>query len=273
MSGHIREIVKIDEEKCDGCGLCIPNCAEGAIQVIDGKAKLVADNLCDGLGDCLGTCPQGAITIEKRSAVEFDEAAVKERLSSFDPGGSVCASGAAESSGTSAPDMPCGCPGTMARQLAAKHDSTETGCCDNSGNITDQSSSESISSSQLGHWPVQLRLLPPQGAMWQNADIMIAADCVSVAMGDFHDRLLKGRSVAIGCPKLDDLASYESKLTEVFKINSIKSVTVAHMEVPCCNGIVIAVRNAISNSGKTGLKFTDVMVSIEGKIMHENTSY
>lgn len=253
MAQFEREIVKIDEEKCDGCGLCIPGCAEGAIQVIDGKAKLVADNLCDGLGNCLGICPKDAITIEKRSATDFDEEAVTAHLGKTER----MPTGQADSTPVqpaAKPPMPCGCPGSMARQLSPQS---------SGGGPAPAATS---TQSQLGHWPVQLKLLPVDGPLWHNADVLIAADCVSVAMPDFHERLLKGHSVAVGCPKLDDLAYYEDKLTEIFKLNPIKSVTVAHMEVPCCGGIVVAVRNAMVNAGKSGLFFDDVMVGVDGKV-------
>jgi NAD-dependent dihydropyrimidine dehydrogenase PreA subunit len=253
MTQFEREIVKIDEEKCDGCGICIPSCAEGAIQVIDGKAKLVADNLCDGIGNCLGICPKGAIKIEKRSAAEFDEEAVSAHLGSAQ-GGAPHENTAPEPAAAKSP-MPCGCPGSMSRQLSPQPAANKPA-----------TTSAGSTQSQLGHWPVQLKLLPLEGPLWHNADVLIAADCVSVAMPDFHERLLKGHSVAVGCPKLDDLAFYEGKLTEIFKSNPIKSVTVAHMEVPCCSGIVVAVRNAMASAGKSGLFFNDVMVGVDGKI-------
>jgi NAD-dependent dihydropyrimidine dehydrogenase PreA subunit len=188
----MRAIVKIDEERCDGCGACVPSCAEGAIRVIDGKARLVADHLCDGLGNCLGTCPRGAITIEQRTA----------------------------------PSGP----------------------------------------SRLGHWPVQLHLLPVESHLWQDADVLIAADCVGFAMPDFHSSLLAGKTLAVGCPKLDDVAGYADKLTQVFARNRVRSVTVAHMEVPCCTGIVAAVRQALAQAGCADLPLRDVTVGVDGSI-------
>ena len=233
-----RKIVKIDEDKCDGCGLCVPDCAEGAIQVIDGKAKLLAENLCDGLGACLGVCPQDAITIEERPADEFDEAA-------------VAAARAAEAK----PDLPCGCPGTMARALSPQ---------------TAPNKQQGDRTSQLSHWPVQLTLVGPSGAMWNDADVLIAADCVAFAMPDFHERLLAGRAVVIACPKLDDVGPYIDKLTRIFADNSIRSITVAHMEVPCCTGIVMAARAALDNSGRTDIPFADITVGIDGTVQSEN---
>ena len=237
MSGKAtRKIVSIDEDKCTGCGLCVPDCAEGAIKVIDGKAKLLAENLCDGLGACLGVCPFDAITIEERPADEFDEAAVE----------------AAQSVAQPPVETPCGCPGTMARDLAPATSEKPT-----------------AQSSQLSHWPVQLTLVPPSGAMWNDADVLIAADCVAFAMPDFHQRLLAGRAVVIACPKLDNVGPYIDKLTRIFADNSIKSVTVAHMEVPCCTGIVMAARAAMDASGRTDIPFTDITVGIDGTVQSE----
>ncbi len=197
----LRHIVKIDEKKCNGCGECIPTCAEGAIQIIDGKARLVAENLCDGLGACLGHCPQGAIAVEEREAEAFDETAVEAaRQEAF-----------------------CGCPGAQARTLPSESPSQ---------------------TSRLTHWPVQLHLLPVQGPMWQDADVLITADCVPFAMADYHDRLLAGHTVAVGCPKLDDASAYVRKLSEILSRNRVRSITVVRMEVPCCAGLVRAVRQA-----------------------------
>jgi NAD-dependent dihydropyrimidine dehydrogenase PreA subunit len=234
-----RKIVKIDEDKCDGCGLCVPDCAEGAIQVIDGKAKLLAENLCDGLGNCLGVCPRDAIIIEERPADEFDEAAVE----------------AVKAAAQKPAPTPCGCPGTMARSLEPQAAPSEK---------------QAPRGSQLSHWPVQLTLVPPSGAMWDNADVLISADCVAFAMPDFHERLLAGRAVVIACPKLDDVGPYIDKLTRIFADNSIKSVTVAHMEVPCCTGIVMAARAAMDASGRTDIPFSDITVGIDGTVRSEN---
>ena len=234
-----RKIVRIDEDKCDGCGLCVPDCAEGAIQVIDGKAKLLAENLCDGLGACLGVCPRDAITIEERPADEFDEAAVQ----------------AAKTAAEKPADLPCGCPGSMARTLSPK---------------TAPSPQQSAArTSRLSHWPVQLTLVPTSGAMWNDADVLISADCVAVAMPDFHERLLAGRAVVVACPKLDDVGPYTEKLTHIFADNSIKSVTVAHMEVPCCTGIVMAAKAALDASGRTDIPFSDITVGVDGTVRSE----
>ena len=243
MAKYTRKIVSIDEDKCDGCGLCVPDCAEGAIQVIDGKARLLAENLCDGLGNCLGVCPRDAITIEDRPADEFDEEAVKARLE--------------QQLASAAPAaVPQGCPGAMLRQL----------------NPAGASAPATDRPSQLRQWPVQLALLPPAGDMWQEADVLIAADCVAFALPDFHERLLaKGKTaLAIACPKLDDMGPHVDKLASIFANNDIRSITIAHMEVPCCSGIVFGVRSALERSGRTDIPVTDVTVGIDGRIFDES---
>ena len=250
-----RKIVKIDEDKCDGCGLCVPDCAEGAIQVIDGKARLLAENLCDGLGNCLGVCPNDAITVEERPADDFDESAVEVRLKALD----------AEKAEADKPDsLPCGCPGTMMRKLDAGNVETApaaASACDLSPRP-----------SQLGHWPVQLALLPPEGDMWDGADVLISADCVGFAMPDFHERMLAGgkKALAIACPKLDDVHPYVDKLAHIFASNDIRSLTVAHMEVPCCTGIVVAVREALAQAG-ADIPLRDVTVNVNGTIKDERS--
>lgn len=234
----VREMVKIDEEKCDGCGLCVPSCAEGAIQIIAGKAKLVADNLCDGLGACLGECPQNAITIEKRDAAEFDEDAVAVRLkeigrepqphhsqSSPLPAGG-CPSSKVQSFG--------GCPSAQVKAVPPTASSAE---------VNGQRPSE------LRQWPVQLHLVPPSAPFLQEADLLLAADCVPFAYADFHKDLLKGKALLIACPKLDDGQAYVDKLSQMFAQGTIRSLTVAIMEVPCCSGLVAIVRQALANSG------------------------
>jgi len=233
-----RKIVKIDEAKCNGCGQCVPNCMEGAIQIIDGKARLVGDNLCDGLGNCLGTCPMDAITIEERPAEGFDEQAVQAKKQPI--------------------PVLQGCPGSMMRQLRTKaHPQAEKSPLEGA-----------TRSSQLSHWPVQLALVPVSGPIWQDADVLIAADCVAFALPDFHERLLAGKTLAIACPKLDDIQPYVEKLAAIFAGNDIRSITVAHMEVPCCSGIVYAVREALAQSGKD-IPVADITVAIDGTIRSE----
>lgn len=253
MKTATRKIVKIDADKCNGCGQCVPNCAEGAIRMIDGKARLVADNLCDGLGNCLGKCPMDAITIEERPAGEFDEAAVENHLHAAKP--------AAAHSG--------GCPGAVLRALGG----AAGGGCPGSAMRKMAPKAAAVAgepaSSQLGHWPVQLALAPVSGPIWQDADVLISADCVAYALADFHTRLLAGKTLAIACPKLDDVGPYIDKLTEIFANNSIRSLTIAHMEVPCCGGIVYAVGQALAASGRQDIPVHDITVGVDGTIRRE----
>ena len=258
MTRQTRKIVKLDEDKCDGCGLCVPDCAEGAIRIIDGKARLIAETLCDGLGNCLGACPNDAITIEERPADEFDEKAVHVHLQQIaeQPAPAVAA---AETAGKD-DKLPCGCPGTMMRKFTTPAEA-------------DQPSSATTAPrrSQLGQWPVQLTLLPVASDIWRDAHVLIAADCVSFAMADFHERLLVGKTLAIACPKLDDTQPYVDKLAKVFvknAENNIKSITVARMEVPCC-GIDYIVQEALEQAGAT-IPVNVVIVSVTGEIQSVN---
>ncbi len=252
---QLRKIVIIDEERCDGCGLCIPKCAEGAIQIIDGKARLVAENLCDGLGNCLGTCPRGAIRVEEREAEAFDEAAVQAHLGQA-PAGPVL----------------CGCPGAAFRSLprATKQRGSESDAALCGGRPVDTGDGPiPAARSELRHWPVQIALVPPQGDLWRDADVLIAADCVGFAMPDLHARLIRGKSVAVGCPKLDDLEAYVRKLTAIFAHNPVRSVTVAHMEVPCCNGLATAVGRALKAAGREDLPVRDLTVGVDGSVLSD----
>ena len=251
----MRKIVKIDEDKCTGCGLCVPSCAEGAIQIIDGKARLVAENLCDGLGNCLGECPEGAIRIEERPADGFDPQAVGEHLAGQGAG----AAEAADCPTVSATAHHAGCPGSMLRKLAGEAP----------GSAPAALAGESAAASRLRQWPVQLALLPARGDVWQGADVLIAADCVAACMPDFHERLLAGKTLAIACPKLDDVGPYVEKLSEVFAANDVRSVTVAHMEVPCCSGLRQVVQQALARAGKA-VGLTVVVVGIGGKVLDVN---
>ena len=234
----VRNIVKIDENKCNGCGDCVTSCAEGAIQIIDGKAKLVSEVYCDGLGACLGHCPMDAISIEKREAEEFDEAATEAYLKS-----------------KQAADKPAApvftCPGMAAQQFSAPAAPTDP----QDGDV----------SSQLQQWPVQMTLLNPQAPYFQDADLLLAADCVPFAMGDFHSRYLQGRALAIGCPKLDDVSPYIDKLSEILQRNSIKSLTVVRMEVPCCGGMTRIATEAIKKIDRD-MSFDEVTVGLQGQV-------
>ncbi len=242
-----RKIVRIDEEKCNGCGLCIPNCAEGALQIIDGKAKLITDKFCDGLGACLGHCPEDAITVIEREAEEFDEKAVEVHLHKQKE---------VEPQPEPKPQpVFTGCPSSRAMHFKAPE-------------AEERASSTASSVSQLIQWPVQLKLVPVNAPYFQDADLLIAADCVPFAYPNFHQDFLKGKAVVVGCPKLDDIQLYKEKLTEIFKSNSIKSVTVPYMEVPCCFGLVKVTEDAIAASGKN-IPFKKIKVGIRGDIKPE----
>jgi len=213
-----REIITIDEEKCDGCGVCIPACAEGALQLVDGKARLVKESYCDGLGACLNECPRGAITMEEREADAFKEEEVKVNLK-----------------GKRKPvnSLPCGCPSTKEQNWKVTRDK------------------EAINApSLLSHWPVKLNLVSPGAPYFRGEELVVAADCGPFAYGSFHQDFLNERAVVIGCPKFDDLEFYQEKLTEVLKNSGIQKVIVVRMEVPCCSGWLTVVRNAVSSSGR-----------------------
>lgn len=246
----IRKIVKIDEEKCNGCGLCVPACAEGAIRIVDGKARLAADNLCDGLGACLGECPQDAITIIEREADHFDEAAVAEHLRRADAAPTAAKPQHAPHGqhGTHVG----GCPGSRAMTFTAPA-------------AADPPAAAVTQPSQLRQWPVQLTLVPTGAPYFQDADLLITADCVPFAYADYHREFLAGKAVVVGCPKLDDNRFYLEKLTELFRVSTIRSVTVLRMEVPCCGGIVMAARQALAAAGKD-IPFREVTIGIRGEV-------
>ena len=238
----LRNIVKIDEEKCNGCGLCIPACAEGAIQIVDGKARLVKDIYCDGLGACLGKCPQDAITVIQREAKEFDEKAAEEHVKRTK----------AASTTSSVRSPPLLCPSVKAMQL--EKDLKEKPAV----NLAEKRAS------RISNWPYQLKLLPPNAPFFENTDLLIAADCVPFAYADFHEDMLKGKTLAIGCPKLDDATLYRSKLAEIFRNSNIRSVTVVNMEVPCCFGLHRLVKEALELSGKS-VPLRQQTISIKGE--------
>lgn len=249
----VRKIILIDEDKCDGCAVCVDACHEGAIRIVDGKAKLVSDILCDGFGDCLGECPQGAITIVEREAAEYSEAAVKVHLARV--GAQHSSPGTAGASALSMPTVG-GCPGSAARQLTP-----ETPPSPSNGEPAE------TRPSALRNWPVQLHLLPVQAPYFSQADLLIAADCVPFAHAGFHETLLAGRTLLIGCPKLDDTSAYQEKLAAIFRFNDIRSVEVAVMEVPCCRGLVHLVDQAIEAAGKADtLRPRLARVGIRGEI-------
>jgi len=251
----IRKMVRIDEDKCNGCGECVPSCAEGAIQIIDGKAKLLSDNLCDGLGACLGDCPLDAITIEEREADEYDEAAVHEHLKEI--GRAPLPHHVAPTAG--------GCPSASVQSFAAP----AGGGCPSARVVNFEAPSANDSAgavsrpSRLAQWPVQLHLVPPTAPFFQNADVLLAADCAPFAYADFQEDLLKGKALAIACPKLDNTEPYVDKLTAMITQSNIKSLTVVHMEVPCCNGLVMMAKQALANSGRD-IPFETVCIGIRG---------
>ena len=242
---HTRPIIRIDQEKCNGCGQCVTACAEGAVRIIDGKARLVSESYCDGLGACLGTCPQDAITIEQRQAAPFDEQATSEHLKRLK-----------EKELDTPQPLPCACPSAMVRQVKHSPAPLPPGAADQPA------------ASQLANWPVQLHLVPPTAPYLRSADLLLVADCVPFALADFHQRFLRGKPVLIGCPKLDDADSYVAKLTDILNQNEISSIAVLHMEVPCCSGLVYITRQALIASGKT-VPAQDVTISINGQVIQE----
>jgi len=232
----LRQIVKIDEEKCDGCGLCVPACVEGALQVVDGKAKLISEIYCDGLGACLGDCPRGAITIEEAAAEAFDEEAVEQHL---------------KKSRAPEPALPCGCPGSAVAQFGQHEPQIAA-------------PAPSAQRSSLSHWPVQLTLVPPAAPFLQGADVALAAHCVPFAYAGFHQDFLEDRALLIACPKLDDFSAHLAKLTAIVSQSQLKSLTVIHMEVPCCSGLVHMAQQAIQLSGKQ-VPLHTVMIGVRGE--------
>ncbi|MEI6437877.1 MAG: 4Fe-4S binding protein [Candidatus Omnitrophota bacterium] len=274
-----RSIIKINEAKCNGCGLCVPSCHEGAIRVVDGKARLAADSLCDGLGACLGECPQGAITIEEREAGSYNEIEALENIMKEGPAAIAghlkhLADHAqfdylreaeaylermeenVQKKDQSKPSA-CGCPGSMTQDFRGKPV------------VTGAKEEPSVGSlaSELQQWPLQLRLLNPRAPFFQDADLVVSADCVPFSFPDFHRKFLKGKVLAVFCPKLDeDQEQYVEKLAEIFKHNNIRSVTMLRMEVPCCGGTVSIVEDAVRLSGK-GIVLKEFTISLRGEII------
>jgi Pyruvate/2-oxoacid:ferredoxin oxidoreductase delta subunit len=269
-----REIITIDENKCTGCGKCIPGCPEGALQIIDNKARLISDLFCDGLGACIGECPEDAISVIEREAEPYDEIKVMENI--VKQGKNVIkahlkhlkdhqetrllkqATNYLKEKNIENPlkvketeKLPCGCPGSSLRDMRdKKKDMDDTGA--------DQIS-------ELRQWPVQIYLVPPNASYFDGADLLISADCVPFAYRNFHSDLLKENILLVGCPKLDDSEFYYNKITEIFKNNNIKSVTVAHMEVPCCFGILKMVNDALVASGKD-IPVKNITIKVNGQI-------
>ncbi|MBQ8300909.1 MAG: 4Fe-4S binding protein [Clostridia bacterium] len=228
----IRRIIKINEEKCNGCGACAIACHEGAIEMINGKAKLMREDYCDGLGDCLPTCPTEAISFEEREAPAYDEEAVMQAKQQKEKG-----------------TLPCGCPGTQSKSISRGE------VCNTNVEVA----------SQLNQWPVQIKLVPVNAPYFDNANLLIAADCSAYAYGNFHNEFIKNHITVIGCPKLDE-GNYSEKLTQIIANNNIKSVKIVRMEVPCCGGIEYAAKESIKNSGKF-IPWSVVTISTDGKII------
>lgn len=266
-----RKVIKIDETKCTGCGQCIPNCPEGALQVIDGKARLISDLFCDGLGACVGSCPEGALTVEERPAQPYDESKVMENIVRAGPN-TIAAhlkhlrEHGAEKYYAEALDylkknhipipeektapLACGCPGTQVRQFNPSEEPAK---------------SAHRPPSRLRSWPIQLSLVPTAAPYLKSSELLIAADCTGFVSTAFHEDFLNGRVLLVGCPKLDDAAFYIEKLTRIFEENAVKSVTCLHMEVPCCYGLVEIVRQALTRSGKD-IRFKEITIGIDGKV-------
>lgn len=235
----MRKIIKIDEEKCTGCGLCVKACHEGAIELIDGKAKLVREDYCDGLGDCLPSCPEGAITFENRQALAYDHDAVEKNKKLKEK-------------------SPCACAGTQPKTFAKKD--SKSPCCTTAETET-----------CLMQWPVQIKLVSVNSTYFQDSDLLIAADCTAYAYGNFHNKFMKNRITLVGCPKLDDI-DYSEKLTEIISANNIKTITVVRMQVPCCGGIELAVKTALKNSRKK-IPCNIITISTDGNILKQEDCY
>jgi ferredoxin len=233
-----RNIIEIDQKRCNGCGACVSACAEGAIAIVDGKARVISDTFCDGLGNCIGECPQDALKIVVREADDFDEQAVARHLK-------------AQSTRAGSPGAPCQCPSAAVRRIEPK---------------PGLAAEPSAGASALANWPVQLRLVPPHAPFLKEADLLIASDCTAFACGSFHADFLQGRVLLMGCPKLDDRELYVEKFTEIFKQNSVKSIIVVVMEVPCCQGMPMIVKAGLKAAGKS-VPLETVVVSVGGDIV------
>lgn len=257
---EVRNIIQIDEELCDGCGQCVPDCAEGSLKIIDGKAKLVADKLCDGLGACLGACPTGALKIIQREADEFDEEAVEEFL-------------AEEKKKADGATMDYGCASTQIQAFPPQQAAGGSSC--QSANIPSQLptapvGAPSADASALSHWPVQIRLIPAQAPFLQNADLLVAADCTAVAARSFQEKYLEGKTVMMGCPKFDDAESYVQRFAEIITTCNLKSLTILIMEVPCCSAMNVIIKKAIERAGKS-VPVEQITISTRGEELERKT--
>lgn len=245
----LRKIIEIDDELCDGCGLCIPSCAEGALKIVDGKARIIADKLCDGLGACLGECPTGALRITERETEEFDEEAVETHLEEI-------------KKQEKEPSIPCGCPSANIQSFVP---------ADAHPAVDKHAGIDSETESALSHWPVQINLVPPTAPFLKGADLLVLADCVPVAFPDLHKNFLRGRAVTMGCPKFDDVNEYIHKFADIFKTADINSITSVVVEVPCCSGLPMIVKKGLEISGKK-IPMEEVVISTRGKILERTKS-
>ena len=247
----VRKIIEIDDELCDGCGNCIPSCAEGALEIVDGKAKVVADVYCDGLGACLGECPMDALKIVEREADEFDEEAVEEHLAKMK-----------KEEPKVMPMVSGGCPSARLQTFAPPEAAPASG----PGMQADQAAGREQAESALSHWPVQIMLVPPTAPFLKNADLLVVADCVPVTYPTFHSDFLQGKSVMMGCPKFDDAEHYIEKFAQICKLSGIKSITSVIMEVPCCSALPMIVKKGMELSG-ANIPMEEVVISTRGKVL------
>lgn len=259
----VRQIIKIDEEKCTGCGLCVTACHEGAIAMVNGKAKLIRDDYCDGLGNCLPACPTGAITFEQREALPYDEAAVMANMAANQAQANLAQAQQAEAAKLTIAKPAhgghgCACPGSKMASIARPDTPS-------SAPSATSSATSSAPVSQLRQWPVQIKLVPVNAPYFEGANLLIAADCCAFAYGNFHQEFIRNRITLVGCPKLDDV-DYTEKLTAILANNNIKSLTVTRMEVPCCGGIEHAAKRALQASGKF-IPWQVVTISTDGRIL------
>jgi ferredoxin len=252
-----RAIIRIDETKCTGCGLCVPNCAEGSLEIRNGKAVLVKEALCDGLGACLGHCPEGALIIEEREADAFDEELVEHRLAEL-----------GRAPHTPAPVAGPGCPSSRPVTLSGGCPSSRPASVRKEAAPLTATATETPTPSELSHWPVQLGLLPPTAPFFQGAELLLAADCVPFAYPDFHRDFLRGRAVAVACPKLDNAGAHFQKLIQVFRQGGLKAVTVVRMEVPCCGGLSAMTKEALKESGAQ-IPLREIVVGRDGRVLEE----
>jgi NAD-dependent dihydropyrimidine dehydrogenase PreA subunit len=248
----MRKIIEIDEELCDGCGTCVPSCAEGALKIVDGKARVIAETYCDGLGACLGECPMGALKIVEREADEFDENAVEEHLAKQKQKEQV----------RQIPTFSSGCPSARLQSFGSEKSSATSGP---QADLT-RADAADLTQSALAHWPVQIMLVPPTAPFLKGADLLVLADCVPVAFPTVHHDFIKGKAVMMGCPKLDNAQYYIEKFAQIFKESGIKSITSVIMEVPCCGGLPMIIKKAMQISG-VEIPMEEVVISTRGQIL------